>query len=94
MVLSAPGIPMIFMGQEFLEYRPFPNYGADPQPIDWSRKDTYNGIWTLYRDMIQLRRNWYNNTRGFRGQTSMYCPCSATICWCITGGTRVARATM
>jgi len=72
-VLSAPGIPMLFMGQEFLEYRPFPNYGGpprnfgDPQPIDWSRKDTYNGIWTLYRDMIQLRRDWYNNTRGLRG---------------------------
>ena len=28
-VLSAPGIPMLFMGQEFLEYRPFPNYGSD-----------------------------------------------------------------
>jgi 1,4-alpha-glucan branching enzyme len=72
-VLSAPGIPMLFMGQEFLEYRPFPNYGGppqnfgDPQPIDWSRKDTYNGIWALYRDMIQLRRNWNNNTRGLCG---------------------------
>jgi 1,4-alpha-glucan branching enzyme len=72
-VLSAPGIPMLFMGQEFLEYRPFPNYGGppgnfgDPQPIDWSRTSTYNGIWTLYRDMIHLRRNWYNNTRGLHG---------------------------
>jgi 1,4-alpha-glucan branching enzyme len=72
-VLSAPGIPMLFMGQEFLEYRPFPNYGGspgnfgDPQPIDWSRNGTCNGIWTLYRDMIQLRRDWYNNTRGLRG---------------------------
>jgi 1,4-alpha-glucan branching enzyme len=66
-VLSAPGIPMLFMGQEFLEYRPFPNYGSDPQPIDWGRKDTYNGIWALYRDMIHQRRNWNNNTRGLRG---------------------------
>ena len=65
-VLSAPGIPMLFMGQEFLEYRPFPNYGDSPQPIDWSRKDTYNGIWTLYRDMIGLRRS-NPNTRGLRG---------------------------
>ncbi len=65
-MLSVPGIPMLFMGQEFLEYRPFPNYGADPQPIDWSRKDTYSGIWTLYRDMIGLRRTG-SNTRGLRG---------------------------
>jgi 1,4-alpha-glucan branching enzyme len=67
-VLTAPGIPMIFMGQEFLEYRPFPNYNGYPDPIDWSRKDTYNGIWTLYRDLIHLRRNWNNNTGGLRGR--------------------------
>jgi 1,4-alpha-glucan branching enzyme len=65
--LSSPGIPMLFMGQEFLEYRPFPNYGAYPAPIDWGLKDTYSGIWSLYRDMIQLRRNWSNNTRGLHG---------------------------
>jgi 1,4-alpha-glucan branching enzyme len=67
-VLTAPGIPMLFMGQEFLEYRPFPNYGAYPDPIDWGRKDRYHGIWTLYRDTIRLRRNWFNNTRGLRGR--------------------------
>jgi 1,4-alpha-glucan branching enzyme len=66
--LSAPGIPMLFMGQEFLEYRPFPNYAGYPDPIDWGRKDTYSGIWTLYRDMIQLRRNSQNNTAGLRGR--------------------------
>jgi 1,4-alpha-glucan branching enzyme len=66
--LTAPGIPMLFMGQEFLEYRPFPNYNGYPDPIDWGRKDTYRGIWTLYRDLIQLRRNWNNNTRGLRGR--------------------------
>jgi 1,4-alpha-glucan branching enzyme len=67
-VLTAPGIPMLFMGQEFLEYRPFPNYNGYPDPIDWGRKDTYRGIWTLYRDLIQLRRDWNNNTRGLRGR--------------------------
>ena len=54
--LSAPGIPMLFMGQEFLEDRPFPNYGANPDPIDWGRKETYSDICTLSRDMIALRR--------------------------------------
>jgi 1,4-alpha-glucan branching enzyme len=67
-VLTAPGIPMLFMGQEFLEYRPFPNYGGYPDPIDWGRKDTYSGIWTLYRDMIHLRRNGNDNTRGLAGR--------------------------
>ena len=67
-VLTAPGIPMLFMGQEFLEYRPFPNYNGYPEPIDWSRKDIYNGIWTLYRDIIRLRRDWNDNTRGLRGR--------------------------
>jgi 1,4-alpha-glucan branching enzyme len=72
-VLTTPAIPMLFMGQEFLEYRPFPNYGGaplnlgEPQPIDWSRKETYNGIWILYRDIVRLRRNWFNNTRGLNG---------------------------
>jgi 1,4-alpha-glucan branching enzyme len=67
-VLTTPGIPMLFMGQEFLEYRPFPNYVGYPDPIDWGRKDKYRGIWTFYRDMILLRRNWYNSTRGLRGR--------------------------
>ena len=62
------GLPMLFMGQEFLEYRPFPNYNGYPDPIDWSRKDTYSGIWTLYRDMIRSAPDWYNNTRGLRGR--------------------------
>jgi 1,4-alpha-glucan branching enzyme len=66
-VLTSPGIPMLFQGQEFLEYRPFPTYGSNPQPIDWGRKTQFAGIWTLYRDLIRLRRDWYNNTRGLRG---------------------------
>jgi 1,4-alpha-glucan branching enzyme len=28
----------------------------------------FKGIFMLYRDLIRLRRNWYNNTRGLRGQ--------------------------
>ena len=28
---------------------------------------TFSGIHLLYRDLIQLRRNWYNQTRGLRG---------------------------
>jgi 1,4-alpha-glucan branching enzyme len=63
-VLTVPGIPMLFEGQEFLEYAPFPNYGANPAPIDWNLRTQFAGIRNLYRDLIHLRRNWFNNTRG------------------------------
>lgn len=55
---------MIFMGQEFLESGYFRN---DPQELDWSKTITYSGVLQLYRDLIHLRRNWFNNTRGLRG---------------------------
>ena len=55
---------MIFQGQEFLEDRWF----ADTDPLDWSRCERYRGIVQLYRDLIRLRRNWFNNSRGLRGR--------------------------
>jgi 1,4-alpha-glucan branching enzyme len=64
LVFTAPGIPMIFQGQEFLEDQ----YFRDSAPLDWTKLDTYAGINALYRDLIRLRRNWYNQTRGLRGQ--------------------------
>lgn len=63
LVFTSPGIPMIFQGQEFLE----DGFFSDEDPLDWSKADTYHGILLLYRDLIHLRRNWYNNTRGLRG---------------------------
>ncbi|AXA36253.1 MAG: glycosyl hydrolase [Candidatus Hydrogenedentota bacterium] len=62
-LFTAPGIPMIFQGQEFLE----DGYFSDGDPLDWSKTTTYAGILQLYKDLIKLRRNWYNNTRGLRG---------------------------
>ena len=64
MTLTAPGIPMIFHGQEFLEDGTF----EAEDPLDWSKNTTYSGIKSMYTDLIKLRRNWYNNTRGLRGQ--------------------------
>lgn len=63
-VFTAPGIPMIFQGQEFLEV----GWWNDDIPLDWSKATTFGGILSLYRDLIHLRRNWFNNTRGLRGQ--------------------------
>ena len=60
LVFCAPGIPMIFQGQEFLEDK----YFQDDAPLDWAKLTTYAGIHLLYRDLIRLRRNWFNQTRG------------------------------
>jgi 1,4-alpha-glucan branching enzyme len=62
-VLTAPGVPMLFQGQEFLEDEWF----DDKNPLDWSRTEHFNGLLDLYRHLIYLRRNWYNNTRGLQG---------------------------
>lgn len=66
-IMTAPAIPMIFEGQEILAWQPFPNGGAQPAQIDWTMATTFAGITALYRDMIHLRRNWFNNTRGLQG---------------------------
>ncbi len=63
LVFTSPGIPMIFQGQEFLEDEWF----HDQDPIDWSKRRRYAGIVRLYRDLIRLRRNWHDNSRGLRG---------------------------
>lgn len=63
MLLSSPGIPMIFSGQEFLETRQFTGAGS----IDWRRRARFAGIVRLYRDLIRLRRNKDGNTGGLMG---------------------------
>ena len=64
LVFTTPGIPMIFQGQEFLE----DDWFHDQDPIDWSKKQTYHGIFQMYCDLIRLRRNGHDNTRGLRGR--------------------------
>ncbi len=64
LVFTAPGVPMIFQGQEFLEDAWF----HDQDPIDWTRLRKFEGIFRLYRELILLRRNGRGFTRGLRGQ--------------------------
>lgn len=64
LVFTSPGIPMIFQGQEFLE----DDWFHDKDPIDWSKKDRYSGIWRLYRDLIHLRLNHGHKTAGLCGK--------------------------
>ena len=62
-VFTSPGIPMIFQGQEFLEWGSW----SDSSSLDWSKKERFKGIWDLYQSLIRLRRNWFNNTKGLKG---------------------------
>jgi len=63
LVLTAPGIPMLFEGQEFLE----DGWFRDDKALDWSKLRTFRGINRLYHDLIHLRRNLYGNTKGLLG---------------------------
>lgn len=63
LVMTSPGIPMLFQGQELLEDAWF----HDQDPVDWSKAETHAGILALYRDLIRLRRDRHGTTRGLRG---------------------------
>lgn len=63
LVLTAPGIPMLFQGQAFLEGGWF----QDTRPLDWGKVDEHLGIVRLHHDLIALRRNRHGTTRGLLG---------------------------
>ncbi|CAB3810657.1 hypothetical protein LMG28614_07316 [Paraburkholderia ultramafica] len=63
LVMTAPATPMLFQGHEFLSAGAF----REDEPLDWSRCDAYPGLVDLHRDLIRLRRNWFDTTRGLRG---------------------------
>ena len=64
LVFTAPGIPMLFQGQEFLQGEWF----RDDVPLDWELRDDFRGIVRLYRDLIALRRDLRGFSRGLCGQ--------------------------
>ncbi|MGF6743925.1 alpha-amylase family glycosyl hydrolase [Paraburkholderia atlantica] len=63
LVMTVPAMPMLFQGQEFLCGGAF----SEAQPLDWARSDAYPGLIDLHRDLVRLRRNWFDTTRGLRG---------------------------
>ena len=69
LVFTVPGIPMIFQGQEFLE----DDWFHDKDPLDWSKKERFAGIFRLYKDLIRLRLNRDGQTGGLcRQEVSVY----------------------
>ncbi|TRO63330.1 alpha-amylase family glycosyl hydrolase [Christiangramia sabulilitoris] len=64
LVLTAPGIPMIFQGQEFME----DEYFKDDEGLDWEKYEKLKGIGRLASDLIGLRTGLHGGTNGLRGQ--------------------------
>ena len=64
LALTAPGVPMLLQGQEFLEDGHF----DDGDPLDWERAEDQGGLLRLYSDLIALRRNQDQVSRGLLGQ--------------------------
>ena len=64
-VLTSPGIPMLFQGQELLEDRWF----DDTVALDWEKAHSNDGILRLHHDVIALRRTADPDQacRGLRG---------------------------
>jgi 1,4-alpha-glucan branching enzyme len=60
LLLTAPGIPMLLQGQEFVMYGDF----NDWEGLDWANAEKYKGIVVAYHDLIALRRNLKGLTAG------------------------------
>jgi 1,4-alpha-glucan branching enzyme len=63
LLLTAPGIPMLFQGQEFMEEGSF----NDWQGLDWSKSSRFSGIVEAYTHLIALRRNLNGVSAGLLG---------------------------
>ncbi|MEA2751521.1 MAG: 1,4-alpha-glucan branching enzyme [Myxococcales bacterium] len=63
-LLTAPGVPMLFMGQEMLESTKFV---PEPAPLDWSKATANAPVRAFYKDMIRLRRDLDGVSGGLRG---------------------------
>ena len=62
-VMTSPGIPMIFQGQEMNEDWSF----SSSQSVRWSLTNTWSGIVQAYSDLVRLRRNIRGGTQGLKG---------------------------
>lgn len=62
-VMTSPGIPMIFQGQEMNEDWTFSAETA----LRWGLTNTMSGMVKAYSDLIHLRRNRQGGTQGLKG---------------------------
>jgi len=64
LTLTAPGIPMLFQGQEFIE----DHYFQDTEELDWEKQERHGGISQLVGDLIKLRTGELQGGHGLRTQ--------------------------
>jgi 1,4-alpha-glucan branching enzyme len=64
LMLTAPGIPMLFQGQEFMEGGSF----NDWEGMEWEKAETFAGVVLAHRHLIDLRKNAHRNTGGLTGR--------------------------
>lgn len=62
--LTAPGIPMLVQGEEFMQDGDF----SDWKELEWPKTEQFNGIVLAHQHLIDLRLNMYNNTAGLSGR--------------------------
>jgi 1,4-alpha-glucan branching enzyme len=59
-VFTAPGVPMIFQGQEFLQA----GYFEDTVPLDWDLTNEHPTVLRFYRDLVACRTNRGGYSKG------------------------------
>ena len=64
LVMTAPGIPMLFQGQEFLQG----DWFDDTVPLDWDQAESFRGIVRLWRDLIRLRLDRDGGSSGLQAR--------------------------
>ena len=64
LMLTAPGVPMLFMGQEHLAAGTF---APTPAPLDWSHAEAHARVRAFYRTLVRLRRNRDGASAGLLG---------------------------
>jgi 1,4-alpha-glucan branching enzyme len=64
-VLTAPGVPMLLQGQEFMQGGSF----NDWQALDWKKVKEFSGIVLAHKHLISLRKNEFDNSKGLTGQS-------------------------
>lgn len=62
-MLTAPGIPMLLQGGEFMQEGSF----NDWRMLEWDRTTQFAGIVMAHQHMVNLRKNLYHNTAGLTG---------------------------
>ena len=65
LVMVAPGVPMLFQGQEWADE----DWFDDSSPLDWTRREERSGLVLLWGDLIRLRTGQDGRAPGLRSDS-------------------------